>query len=90
MNKEKLKELVKEIILEMIDNGELKLNTDYEVEYTQKWLNNWLMEWILDGYTTKEVMFILEYFETFECEKAIEIWENIPYEIYPGHSDTYE
>ncbi|RRD39283.1 hypothetical protein EII29_07705 [Leptotrichia sp. OH3620_COT-345] len=69
MNKKELERLTEEIILEMVNNGELQLNDEYEIEYTQSWLNNWLMEWINDGYTTEEAMIVLETFETFEYEK---------------------
>ena len=69
MKKEELIKLTEEIILEFIDDGTLEMNDDYEIEYTQEWLNNWLMGWIKDGYTTKEVMIILEAFENFEYEK---------------------
>lgn len=69
MNKKELENLVEEIILEFIDDGTLKTNDNYEIEYTQSWLNSWLMEWIKDGYTTREVMYILEVFENFEYEK---------------------
>lgn len=90
MNKEKLKKMVEEIILEFVDDGELEVNENYEIEYTQEWLNEWLMDWIKDGYSTREVIYILECFENFEAEKDVEVWESVSYEIYPGHSDTYE
>ena len=67
-----LEKEVRGIIFDLIDNGELKINDNDEIEYTQEWLNNWLMSWILDGYTTKEVMKIREYFENFEYEEQIE------------------
>ena len=59
---EDLEKEVESIIFDLIDNEELKANDNDEIEYTQKWLNEWLMSWILDGYTTKEVMKVLEYF----------------------------
>lgn len=67
-----LEKEVRGIIFDLIDSGELKVNDNDEIEYTQKWLNNWLMSWILDGYTTKEVMKIREYFENFEYEEQVE------------------
>lgn len=60
------------IIFDIIASKELKINDDDEIEYTQEWLNKWLMECILDGYTTKEVMKIREYFENFEYEEQVE------------------
>ena len=84
------KKFVEEVIQDEIDNGELKINQDYEIEYTQKWLNEWLCGWLLDGYSTTEVMEVLEIFENFEYDEEVEMWDDVPYEIYPGHSDTYE
>ena len=84
------KKFVEEVIQDEIDNGELKINQDYEIEYTQKWLNEWLCGWLLDGYSTTEVMEVLEIFENLEYDEEVEMWDDVPYEIYPGHSDTYE
>ena len=67
-----LEKEVENIMLDLIDNEELKVNDNDEIEYTQEWLNNWLMSWILDGYTTKEVTKIREYFENFEYEEQVE------------------
>ena len=67
-----LEKEVRGIIFDLIDSEELKINDNDEIEYTQKWLNEWLMGWILDGYTTKEVMKIREYFENFEYEEQVE------------------
>ena len=67
-----LEKEVESIIFDLIDNEELKANDNDEIEYTQEWLNNWLMSWILDGYTTKEVIKIREYFENFEYDEQVE------------------
>lgn len=67
-----LEKEVRGIIFDLLDDDELKINDNDEIEYTQQWLNNWLMSWILDGYTTKEVMKIREYFENFEYEEQVE------------------
>ena len=67
-----LEKEVRGIIFDLLDDEELKINDKDEIEYTQEWLNNWLMSWILDGYTTKEVMKIREYFENFEYEEQVE------------------
>ena len=88
--KENFRNFVESVIQDEIGNGELKVNDNYEIEYTQSWLNNWLCGWLLDGYTTEEVMQILEIFESFEYEEEVEMWDDVPYEVYPGHSDTYE
>ena len=67
-----LEKEVRGIIFDLLDSEELKINDNDEIEYSQEWLNNWLMSWILDGYTTKEVMKIREYFENFEYEEQVE------------------
>ena len=67
-----LEKEVRSMIFDLLDDEELKVNDNDEIEYTQEWLNNWLMSWILDGYTTKEVMKIREYFENFEYEEQVE------------------
>ena len=67
-----LEKEVRGIIFDLLDDEELKVNDNDEIEYTQEWLNEWLMSWILDGYTTKEVMKIREYFENFEYEEQVE------------------
>ena len=67
-----LEKEVRGVIFDLLDDEELKINDNDEIEYTQEWLNNWLMSWILDGYTTKEVMKIREYFENFEYEEQVE------------------
>ena len=67
-----LEKEVRGIIFDLIDNEELKMNDNDEIEYTQEWLNKWLMECILDGYSTKEVVKIREYFENFEYDKQVE------------------
>lgn len=67
-----LKKEVESIIFDLIDNEELELNDNDEIEYTQEWLNKWLMECILDGYSTKEVIKIREYFENFEYTDQVE------------------
>ena len=67
-----LEKEVRGIIFDLLDDDELKINDNDEIEYTQQWLNNWLMSWILDGYTTKEVMKIREYFENFEYDEQVE------------------
>lgn len=66
--KENFKEFVEEVIQDEIGNGELEINQDYKIEYTQSWLNKWLCGWIKDGYTTKEVMQVLDTFEHYEYE----------------------
>ena len=67
-----LEKEVRGVIFDLIDSEDLKKNDNDEIENTQKWLNEWLMECILDGYSTKEVVKIREYFENFEYEEQVE------------------
>lgn len=87
---EDLEKEVRGIIFDIIASKELRINNDDEIEYTQEWLNNWLMGWILDGYTTKEVMKVLEYFENFYYEDERETWDTVYYEDCNGGIDWYE
>ena len=85
-----LKKEVESIIFDLIDSEDLKINDNDEIEYTQEWLNNWLMGWILDGYTTKEVMKVLECFENFYYEDEREVCDTVYYEDCNGGIDWYE
>ena len=68
----KLEKEVRGIIFDLLDDGELKVNENYEIEYTQEWLDNWLKEWLSDGYTNEEVAEIQKYFENFEYDEQVE------------------
>ena len=85
-----LEKEVESIIFDLIDSEDLKINDNDEIEYTQKWLNEWLMGWILDGYTTKEVIKIREYFENFYYEDEREVCDTVYYEDCNGGIDWYE
>ena len=67
-----LEKEVRDIIFDLLDDGELKVNENYEIEYTQEWLDNWLKEWLSDGYTNEEVAEIQKYFENFEYDEQVE------------------
>ena len=67
-----LEKEVRGIIFDLLDDGELKINENYEIEYTQEWLDNWLKEWLSDGYTNEEVAQIQKYFENFEYDEQVE------------------
>lgn len=67
-----LEKEVRGIIFDLLDDGELKVNENYEIEYTQEWLDNWLKEWLSDGYTNEEVAEIQKYFENFEYDEQVE------------------
>ena len=67
-----LEKEVRGIIFDLLDDGELKINENYEIEYTQEWLDNWLKEWLSDGYTNEEAAQIQKYFENFEYDEQVE------------------
>ena len=67
-----LEKEVRDIIFDLLDDGELKVNENYEIEYTQEWLDSWLKEWLSDGYTNEEVAEIQKYFENFEYDEQVE------------------
>ena len=85
-----LEKEIRNIIFDLIDNEELKMNRNNQIEYTQDWLNKWLVECILDGYSTKEVIKIREYFENFSYEDERETWDTVYYEDCNGRIDWYE
>ncbi len=67
-----LEKEIRNIIFDLLDSEELKVNENYEIEYTQEWLDNWLKEWLSDGYTNEEVAEIQKCFENFEYEEEVE------------------
>ena len=67
-----LEKEVRDIIFDLLDDGELKVNENYEIEYTQEWLESWLKEWLSDGYPNEEVAEIQKYFENFEYDEQVE------------------
>ena len=87
--KENFKEFVEEVIQDEIGNGELEINQDYKIEYTQSWLNKWLCGWIKDGYTTKEVMQVLDTFEHYEYETQATSSTITGIHTYPNGNQEY-
>lgn len=81
-----LEKEIRDIIFDLIDNEELKVNRNNQIEYTQDWLN----KCILDGYSTKEVIKIREYFENFSYEDEREVCDTVYYEDCNGGIDWYE
>ena len=48
------------------------------------------MELLLDGYTTKEVMYMQEVFENFTMEQDITVSDTVEFETKGGGKDWYE
>lgn len=88
--KKDLKELVADIILDDLKKGKLTTDDNYDINYTAGYLNSIIMELLLDGYTTKEVMYMIEVFETFVMEKDITVSDTVEFETKGGGKDWYE
>lgn len=88
--KKDLKELVADIILDDLEKGKLTADDNYDINYTAGYLNSIIMELLLDGYTTKEVMYMIEVFETFVMEKDITVSDTVEFETKGGGKDWYE
>ena len=88
--KKELKELVADIILDELEKGKLATDDNYDINYTAEYLNSIILELLLDGYTTREVMYMREVFETFAMEKDITVSDTVEFETKGGGKDWYE
>lgn len=88
--KKELKELVADIILDDLEKGKLTTDDNYDIHYTAGYLNSIIMELLLDGYTTKEVMYMIEVFENFTMDQDITVSDTVEFETKGGGKDWYE
>ena len=88
--KKELKELVADIILDELEKGKLTTDDNYDINYTAKYLNSIIMELLLEGYTTKEVMYMIEVFENIKMEQDITVSDTVEFETKGGGKDWYE
>lgn len=88
--KNELKELVADIILNDLEKGKLTADDNYDINYTVEYLNSIILELLLDGYTTKEVMYMREVFENFTMEHDILEYDTVEFETKNGGVDWYE
>jgi hypothetical protein len=88
--KKELKELVADIILNDLEKGKLTADDNYDINYTVEYLNSIILELLLDGYTTKEVMYMQEVFENFTMEQDITVSDTVEFETKGGGKDWYE
>ena len=88
--KKELKELVADIILDELEKGKLATDDNYDINYTAEYLNSIIMELLLDGYTTREVMYMIEVFENFTMEQDITVSDTVEFETKGGGKDWYE
>ena len=87
--KNELKELVADIILNDLEKGKLTADDNYDINYTVEYLNSIILELLLDGYTTKEVMYMIEVFENFTMEHDILEYDTVEFETKNGGVDWY-
>lgn len=87
--KKELKELVADIILDDLEKGKLTADDNYDINYTVEYLNSIIMELLLEGYTTKEVMYMIEVFENFTMEQYVLEYDTVEFETKNGGVDWY-
>ena len=88
--KKELKELVADIILDELEKGKLTTDDNYDINYTAEYLNSIILELLLDGYTTREVIYMREVFENFAMEQDIMEYDTVEFETKGGGKDWYE
>ena len=67
--KKELKGIVVDIIFEELEKGNLKQDENYNIIYTEDFLNSIIMELLLNGFTTREVIYMREMFINFEIKR---------------------
>ena len=88
--KRELKGIVTDIILDELEKGKLTTDDNYDINYTAEYLNSIIMELLLEGYTTKEVMYMIEVFENIKMEQDITVSDTVEFETKGGGKDWYE
>ena len=90
LKKERLEEIITDIILDDLEKGKLTTDDNYDINYTAEYLNSIILELLLDGYTTREVIYMREVFENFAMEQDIMEYDTVEFETKNGGKDTYE
>lgn len=88
--KKELKGIVVDIIFKELEKGNLKQDENYNIIYTEDFLNSIIMELILNGFTTREVIYMREMFINFEMEQDITLSDTVEFETKGGGKDWYE
>ena len=88
--KKELKGIVTDIIFKELEKGNLKQDENYNINYTEDFLNSIIMELLLNGFTTKEIMYMREMFINFEMEQDITLSDTVEFETKGGGKDWYE
>ena len=89
MTEEEKKEM-KYIAHDWLNEGNFKVNDNYEIEYSEEQLNSFLEELEDDGYSEEEIEYFKKCVENFSEEREEEIYDSIPYEEEGGGIDWYE
>ena len=87
--KRELKGIVTDIIFEELEKGNLTEDENYNIIYTEDFLNSIIMELLLNGFTTKEVMYMRQAFINFEMEQDIMEYDTVEFETKNGGVDWY-
>ena len=88
--KRELKGIVTDIIFEELEKGNLTEDENYNIIYTEDFLNSIIIQLLLNGFTTKEVMYMREMFINFEMEQDITVSDTVEFETKGGGKDWYE
>lgn len=88
--KKELKEVVKDLIFNELKKGNLTEDENYNIIYTEDFLNSIIIELLLNGYTTKEVMYMRKMFINFEMKQDITVSDTVEFETKNGGKDWYE
>lgn len=88
--KKELKGIVVDIIFKELEKGNLKQDENYNIIYTEDFLNSIIMELLLNGFTTREVIYMREMFINFEMEQDITVSDTVEFETKGGGKDWYE
>lgn len=89
LKKERLEEIITDIILDDLEKGNLATDDNYDINYTAEYLNSIILELLLDGYSTKEVIYMREVFENFTMEQDIMEYDTVEFETKNGGVDWY-
>jgi hypothetical protein len=87
---EKEKKEMEYIAHDWLNEGDFRVNDNYEIEYSEKELKKFLEELKEDGYSEEEITYFKKCIENFSEEREEEVYDSIPYEDCNGGIDWYE
>ena len=89
MTEEEKKEM-KYIAHDWLNEGNFKVNDNYEIEYSEEQLNSFLEELEDDGYSEEEITHFKDCVENFSEEREEEVYDTVEFETPSGGKDWYE